>query len=108
MMAESYVGTTLWSSQGQPIGLIAVIGRQPREDLNLAEAILKVVAIRTAGELERRQAEAETVRLASFPMLNPNPIVAVDLAGQVQFCNPAAEQMFPDLCQRGVRHQWLA
>ena len=33
MMAESYVGTTLWSSRGQPIGLIAVIGRQPREDL---------------------------------------------------------------------------
>jgi hypothetical protein len=27
MTAESYVGTTLWGSRGQPIGLIAVIGR---------------------------------------------------------------------------------
>ena len=108
MMAESYAGTTLWGSRGQPIGLIAVIGRQPRADLHLAEAILKVVAIRAAGELERRQAEAETKRLASFPMLNPSPVVEVDVAGHVHFCNPTAEQMFPDLYQRGLGHPWLA
>ena len=108
MMAESYVGTTLWSSRGQPIGLIAVIGRKPRADLHLAEAILKVVAIRAAGELERRQAEAETKRLASFPMLSPNFVVEVDVAGHVHFCNLVAEQMFPDLCQRGLGHPWLA
>jgi len=29
MLAESYVGTTLFNSINQPIGLIAVIGRQP-------------------------------------------------------------------------------
>ena len=108
MMAESYVGTTLWSSQGQPIGLIAIIGRQPLADLHLAEAILKLVAVRAAGELERRQAEAETKRLASFPMLNPRPVVEVDAAGHVHFCNPVAMQMLPDLCQRGLGHPWLA
>jgi DNA-binding CsgD family transcriptional regulator/PAS domain-containing protein len=108
MLAESYAGTTLWNSSGQPIGLIAVIGRQPRADLHLAEAILKVVAIRAAGELERKQAEAETKRLASFPMLNPRPVVEVDVAGHVNFCNPVAIQMFPDLCQRGPGHPYLA
>ena len=66
------------------------------------------MAIRAAGELERRQAEAETKRLASFPMLNPRPIVEVDVAGHVHFCNPVAIQMFPDLCQRGRGHPWLA
>jgi PAS domain S-box-containing protein len=108
MMAESYVGTTLWSSRGQPIGLIAVIGRQARKDLNLAEAILKVVSIRAAGELERRQAEAETQRLASFPMLNPNPIIEADEAGHVHFCNPAAERMLPAICLRQPDHPWLS
>jgi len=108
MMAESYAGTTLWNSSGQPIGLIAVIGRQPRADLHLAEAILKGVAIRAAGELERKQAEAETKRLASFPMLNPRPVVEADVAGHVHFCNPVAMQMFPDLGQRGLGHPWLA
>jgi PAS domain S-box-containing protein len=57
MMAESYVGTTLWSSRGQPIGLIAIIGRQPLANTQLAESVLKLVAVRAAGELERREAE---------------------------------------------------
>lgn len=57
---------------------------------------------------ERRQAEAQMKHLASFPMLNPRPIVEVDVAGHVHFCNPVAEQMFPDLCRRGVGHPWLA
>jgi DNA-binding CsgD family transcriptional regulator/PAS domain-containing protein len=108
MGAECYVGTTLWDSFGKPIGLIAVIGRQPRDSLSLAEAILKLVAIRAAGELERRQAETETKRLASFPMLNPRPVVEVDLTGRVHFCNPTAAQMLPDLCERGLQHPWLA
>ena len=57
MLAESYVGTTLWGSQGQPIGLIAVIGRKPLSDTKLAISVLQLVAVRAAGELERRQVE---------------------------------------------------
>lgn len=58
MKAESYVGTTLWSFDGKPIGLIAVIGRRPLEKPRLAESMLKMAAVRAAGELERRQAMA--------------------------------------------------
>lgn len=57
LQAESYVGTTLWSHDGQPIGLIAVIGRRPLANPALAESILKLVALRAASELERRQGE---------------------------------------------------
>jgi PAS domain S-box-containing protein len=57
---------------------------------------------------ERNRAEAELKRLASFPMLSPNPIVEVDAAGNVDFCNPAAEQIFPDLSRRGLGHPWLS
>jgi PAS domain S-box-containing protein len=56
LMAESYLGTTLWSSDGKPIGLIAIISSQTKTNLRLAESILKMAAIRAAGELERRQA----------------------------------------------------
>ena len=63
MGAESYVGTTLWDSRGRAIGLIAVIGRKPLLNPELAESILKLVAIRAAGELERRAAEAEKILL---------------------------------------------
>jgi PAS domain S-box-containing protein len=57
LMAESYLGTTLWSSAGRPIGLIAIISSRPKANFRIAEAILKIAAIRAAGELERRQAE---------------------------------------------------
>ena len=57
MMAESYVGATLWSSRGKPIGLIAVIGRRPLEDTNLPESLLQMVSVRAASELERRRDE---------------------------------------------------
>jgi len=56
MNAESYVGTTLWSHDGTPIGLIAVISRRPLTNPCLAESILKMAAVRAAGELERQQA----------------------------------------------------
>jgi len=57
LMAESYVGVTLWSRTGQPIGLIAVIGHSPLVNRKLAEAMLKMVAARAVGELERLDAE---------------------------------------------------
>jgi PAS domain S-box-containing protein len=56
----------------------------------------------------RKQAEAKIEYLATFPMLNPRPIVEVEVDGTVKFCNPTAEQMFPDLCQGGMGHPWLA
>jgi PAS domain S-box-containing protein len=57
LKAESYVGTTLWSFDRKPIGLIAVIGRKPLVNPGLAESVLKLVAVRAAGELERMLAE---------------------------------------------------
>jgi PAS domain S-box-containing protein len=57
MIAESYVGTTLCNSEGKTIGLIALIGRKKLKNFALAETILKLVSIRAAGEMERRQTE---------------------------------------------------
>jgi PAS domain S-box-containing protein len=58
LRAESYLGVTLWSHRGQPIGLIALISRRPLTNRAPAEATLKLVAERAAGELERLAAEA--------------------------------------------------
>jgi PAS domain S-box-containing protein len=57
LRAESYLGVTLWSHSGRPIGLIAVIGRSPLKNRSLAESTLKLVAVRAAGEFERLAAE---------------------------------------------------
>ena len=57
LRAESYIGTILWDSKGQAIGLIAVIGRRPLSAPQRGEALLALVAPRAAAELERREAE---------------------------------------------------
>ena len=57
LLAESYVGVTLWDYSGRPIGLIAVIGRKPLHNRLLAENMLQLVAVRAAGEIERLEAE---------------------------------------------------
>jgi PAS domain S-box-containing protein len=59
MGAESYVGVTLRGYAGRLIGLIAVIGRRPLSNPRLAEFLLKLVAERAAGELERNKTEED-------------------------------------------------
>lgn len=59
LSAESYIGITLWNSDGKPIGLLAMIARKPMENQHLAESILKLVSLRAAGELERKLADEE-------------------------------------------------
>ena len=59
LRAESYVGVTLFNHVGQPIGLIAVIGRKPLQNRKLAEAALQLIAVRASGEMERLLVEEE-------------------------------------------------
>jgi PAS domain S-box-containing protein len=62
LQAESYMGATLWSFDGRPIGLIAGIGRKSLANVQLAESILKLVSLRAASELERTQAAEELLQ----------------------------------------------
>jgi len=56
---------------------------------------------------ERKQAEAELIRLASFPQKNPNPIAEIDLSGKIQYLNPSSQQFFPEMENKGCNHQFL-
>jgi len=56
---------------------------------------------------ERKRAEEEIAHLASFPKLNPAPVVEVDKDGQVHFLNHAAARKFPDLKTQGISHPFL-
>jgi PAS domain S-box-containing protein len=41
---------------------------------------------------ERKRAEDEIKRFASFPQLNPNPVLEIDSSGTIVFCNAATVQ----------------
>jgi|GEM_PF-642594 len=69
----------------------------------------RITGTLSAGEdiTEWKKAEEESRKLATFPKFNPNPVVEVDLLGNVSFLNPAAERLFPDLPELGPAHPWL-
>ncbi len=97
MVAESYLGATLWGAQGQPIGLIALIGRRPMTEARLAESTLALVAVRAAGELERREAEsALRARDEEYRRLVGDMQVGVLLQGpkaEILLSNPMALEL---------------
>ena len=61
------------------------------------------------GEMNVARHSLEKIgRLASFPELNPNPIIEVDLTGVVHYMNPAAMKLFHDVPAKGPLHPFLA
>lgn len=57
---------------------------------------------------ERKKTEAELKHVASFPILNPNPVFEINSKGRIIYINPAAQRLFPDLEERGSGHPLLA
>ena len=49
----------------------------------------------------RKQAEREIQRLASFPQLNPNPVLEVNPAGQITYYNEATLKAMGAMAGRG-------
>jgi PAS domain S-box-containing protein len=98
MEAESYAGVTLWSHASRPIGLIAVIGRRPLTNSRAAESILRLVAERTAAELERRQA-GESLRKSEEALrlvldYSNDAVFWADVdSGVILRCNRKAEEL---------------
>lgn len=55
--------------------------------------------------LDKKTQEIE--RLVSFPEINPNPLAEIDYKGKIQYLNPAAKKLFPDLESKGMKHPYL-
>jgi len=81
------------------------VSAAPVRDAN-GNIIGSVSVVRDITDYKRM--EKELAHLASFPQLNPNPIVEVDPEGCVHYLNNAAQKLFPDLQEKGLNHPWLA
>jgi PAS domain S-box-containing protein len=57
---------------------------------------------------DHKKMNEELLWLASFPELNPNPIIEAGLEGTIYYMSPAALRLFPDIEKRGSKHPYLA
>ena len=71
-----------------------------------AAAAARMLIVRDVTE--RKKAQEEISHLASFPELNPNPILELDTSCNVVYANPTAIGLFPDLVTQGKSHPFLA
>ena len=72
-----------------------------------AEILRKRVADLERSIRDHEEKEKRLSPLASFPESNPNPILEVNSAGNLQYVNPAAKNLFPDLESLGIQHPWF-
>ncbi len=54
---ESYAAIPIFDSVGVPLGVLGIVHSKPLENVQLAESLLTIFALRVATELERQQAE---------------------------------------------------
>ncbi len=73
MKVDSYIGTPLFDSTGQAIGLMVVMDERPVQDQLEAESLLQIFALRAAAELERLRNEKAIRRLAFYDPLTGLP-----------------------------------
>jgi PAS domain S-box-containing protein len=64
MGVDSYIGTPLFDSKKRPIGIIAVMGKAPIKDEELASSMIQLFAARASSEMERKNAEEKLGRYA--------------------------------------------
>lgn len=97
MQAESYVGLPLWNTNGDVIGLIAVLDTKPMNDVSFITSILQLVATSVAAELERQRSE-QILRQSEhqFRILAeslPSPVFRFDKNCNRIYMNPIAEKI---------------
>jgi PAS domain S-box-containing protein len=97
----------------------SVKAKQPRKDVspgqkegtlfNTVKGIAKGRSGKRLGELRKRSGKEEyNAYLAAFPEMNANPILELDLEGNLKYQNPACKSLFPDLITLGLNHTFLA
>ena len=92
--AQGYVGQQLCDADGEPLGLIFVLFREPLHQAGFITSMLQIFAARAAAEIQRQQAEARIRYQASLLDKAQDAIVVRDLAHRILFWNQGAERLY--------------
>jgi signal transduction histidine kinase/PAS domain-containing protein len=99
---RSSIALPLADEDGRVFEVLTLYSTEPNyfnaAEVKLLEMLAGDLAFGINGLRERekrKSAESEIIHLASFPELNPNPIIELDFSGNVKYANPAAKRDFP-------------
>ncbi len=99
---------------GKIIGVLIFGTSKPngyiREDVKVAVSLsahLAVAIERWQQTQELQKVNKQLARLASFPELNPGPIIEVAYNGTIEYLNPSAQALFPECWIEGLNHPLL-
>ncbi len=70
---ESYVGIPLFDSHKKPLGLLFAMFRDPIENVEFNESVMRIFAARTSAEIERMQTEDHIRHMAYYDGLTNLP-----------------------------------
>jgi two-component system, cell cycle sensor histidine kinase and response regulator CckA len=97
MQAEGYAGIRLSSSEGQAIGVLAVVSKTPLTDIQLVKAVLSAFAPRVAAELERKRLDdvhrENEERYQAFISRNPDAMWRIEFPEPIPLNVPEDEQV---------------
>ena len=79
----------------------ALCSAGPKDDGSVGTLLLRDVT-------DERKMEDELFRLASYPLVMPDPVLEIDTDGTVRYANRAAHVRFPGLLTQGADHPIVA
>jgi two-component system cell cycle sensor histidine kinase/response regulator CckA len=97
LSAEGYAGVRLNDSEGQVIGLIALIAKDRLQNLGVVKSVLGAFAARAAAELERKRDEdalrESEQRYRAFIAQSTDAMWRIELATPIPLSAPEEEQI---------------
>jgi PAS domain S-box-containing protein len=112
---RSSIAIPLKEADGSVFCVLCLYSSEPNSfnqaEVRLLEELVNDISFGVVALRERakhRQTEIDLAHLASFPELNPNPILEIEENGRIKYLNPSAKVNFPDLTTLGVKHPFMA
>jgi len=91
---EAYAGIPLRQQGGAVAGIMAVLFREPVEDVTLVESTMRIFAARVAAELDRQEADARIRDQASLLDKAQDAILVRELDHTITYWNKSAERLY--------------
>jgi diguanylate cyclase (GGDEF)-like protein/PAS domain S-box-containing protein len=92
--AQGYVGQQLCDADGEPVGLIFVLFRQPLTTPDFVTSTLQIFAARASAEIHRQLAEQRIRHQASLLDKASDAIIVRDFEHRILFWNQGAERLY--------------